>query len=122
MIVHLLEDWLFVTDCTLRRLKFSMTVSILQCTTIDTDSEVPQHIAVATTVINDFVFSDERIPEGLKHQIFFVKRAKPCAVDIHSFEACPRYTVTSQHHRAIQVSLSWPCNNCIGQLQFLLDT
>ena len=60
IIPPLLENGLFVTDFTEKAQIFN-DYFILQCTTIDTGSEVPQHIPVATTLINDFVIPDEKI-------------------------------------------------------------
>ena len=60
IIPPLLENGLFVTDFVGKAQIFN-DYFILQCTTIDTGSEVPQYILVATTMINDFIISDEKI-------------------------------------------------------------
>ena len=60
MIPPLLENGLFVTDFTEKAQIFN-DFFILQCTTIDTGSEIPQDIPVTTTVISDFAISDEKI-------------------------------------------------------------
>ena len=60
MMLPLLENGLFVTDFTEKAQSFN-DYFILQCTTIDTGSEILQHIPVAASLINDFVISDEKI-------------------------------------------------------------
>ena len=60
MIPPLLENGLFVTDFTEKAQIFN-DFFILQCTTIDTGSEIPQDIPLTTTLINDFAISDEKI-------------------------------------------------------------
>ena len=60
MIPPLLENGLFVTDLTEKAQIFN-DYFILQCTTIDTGSEIPQDAPATTTLINDFVISDEKI-------------------------------------------------------------
>ena len=60
MIPPLLENGLFVTDFTEKAQIFN-DFFILQCTTIDTGSEIPQDIPLTTTLISDFVISDEKI-------------------------------------------------------------
>ena len=56
----LLENGLFITDFTEKAQLFN-DYFILQCTTIDTRSEIPQQTPVTTTLINDFVISQEKI-------------------------------------------------------------
>ena len=60
MIPPLLENGLFVMDLTEKAQIFN-DYFILQCTTIDTGSEIPQDAPATTTLINDFVISEERI-------------------------------------------------------------
>ena len=60
MIPPLLENGLFVTDFTEKAQIFN-DYFILQCTTIDTDSEIPQDTPVTTALISDFVISEEKI-------------------------------------------------------------
>ena len=60
MIPPLLENGLFVTDFTEKAQTFN-EFFILQCTTIDTGSEIPQDIPLTTTLISDFAISDEKI-------------------------------------------------------------
>ena len=60
MIPPLLENGLFVTDFTEKAQIFN-DFFILQCTTIDTGSEIPQDIPLTTTLISDFAISDEKI-------------------------------------------------------------
>ena len=60
MIPPLLENGLFVTDLTEKAQIFN-DYFILQCTTIDTGSEIPQDAPATTTLINDFVISEEKI-------------------------------------------------------------
>ena len=60
MIPPLLENGLFVTDLTEKAQIFN-DYFILQCTTIDTSSEIPKDTPVTTTLISDFVISEEKI-------------------------------------------------------------
>ena len=60
MIPPLLENGLFVTDLTEKAQIFN-DYFILQCTTIDTGSEIPQDTPVTATQISDFVISEEKI-------------------------------------------------------------
>ena len=60
MIPPLLEKGLFVTGFT-EKAQIFHDFFILQCTTIDTGSEIPRDAPVTTTLINDFVISDEKI-------------------------------------------------------------
>ena len=60
MIPPLLENGLFVTDFAEKAQIFN-DYFILQCTTIDTDSEIPQETPVTTTLITDFVIPEEKI-------------------------------------------------------------
>ena len=60
MILPLLENGLFVTDFAEKAQIFNDHF-ILQCTTIDTGSEIPQETPVTTTLISDFGISDEKI-------------------------------------------------------------
>ena len=60
IIPPLLENGLFITDFTEKAQLFN-DYFILQCTTIDTGSEIPQQTPVTTTLINDFVISEEKI-------------------------------------------------------------
>ena len=60
IIPPLLENGLFITDFTEKAQLFN-DYFILQCTTIDTGSEIPQQTPVTTTLINDFVTSEEKI-------------------------------------------------------------
>ena len=60
IIPPLLENGLFITDFTEKAQLFN-DYFILQCTTIDTGSEVPQQIPVPTSLINDFNISEEKI-------------------------------------------------------------
>ena len=60
IIPPLLENRLFVTDFTEKAQLFNDHF-ILQCTTIDTGGEIPQHIPLAASLINDFIISDEKI-------------------------------------------------------------
>ena len=66
MIPPLLECGLFVTDFTEKAQIFN-DYFILQCTTIDTGSEIPQDFPVTTTLISDFVISEERFLTSLGH-------------------------------------------------------
>ena len=60
IIPPLLENGLFITDFTEKAQIFN-NYFILQCTTVDTGSEIPQHIPAAFTLINDFAISDQKI-------------------------------------------------------------
>ena len=60
MIPPLLENGLFGTDFTEKAQIFN-DLFILQCTTIDTGSEIQQDIPVTTTLISDFAISEEKI-------------------------------------------------------------
>ena len=60
MIPPLLENGLFVTDFTEKAQIFN-DYFILQCTTINTGSEIPQDDPVTTTLISHFVISEEKI-------------------------------------------------------------
>ena len=60
MIPPLLENGLFVTDFAEKAQIFN-DYFILQCTTIDTGSEIPQDAPVTTNLITDFVISEEKI-------------------------------------------------------------
>ena len=60
LISPLLENGLFVTDFTEKAQIFN-DYFILQCTTIDTGSEIPQGTPVSTTLLTDFVISEEKI-------------------------------------------------------------
>ena len=60
MIPPLLENGLFVTDLTEKAQIFN-NYFILQCTTIDTGSEILQDTPVTTTLISDFVICEEKI-------------------------------------------------------------
>ena len=60
MIPPLLENGLFVTDFAEKAQIFN-DYFILQCTTIDTGSEIPQDTPVTTTLLTDFVISEEKI-------------------------------------------------------------
>ena len=54
----LLENGLFITDFTEKAQIFN-DFFILQCTTVDTGSEIPQYIPAAATLINDFAISEQ---------------------------------------------------------------
>ena len=56
----LLENGLFVTDFAEKAQIFN-DYFILQCTTIDTGSEIPQDTPITTALISDFVISEEKI-------------------------------------------------------------
>ena len=56
----LLENGLFITDFTEKAQIFN-DYFILQCTTIDTGSEIPQDAPTPLTLINDFTISEEKI-------------------------------------------------------------
>ena len=60
MIPPLLENGVFVTDFTEKAQIFN-DYFILQCTTINTGSQIPQDTPVTTALISDFVISDEKI-------------------------------------------------------------
>ena len=60
IIPPLLENWLFITDFTEKALIFN-GYFILQCTTNDTGSEIPQGAPASLTLINDFTISEEKI-------------------------------------------------------------
>ena len=60
IIPPLLENGLFITDFTEKAQLFN-DYFILQCTTIDTGSELPQHIPTPTSLINEFNISEEKI-------------------------------------------------------------
>ena len=65
IIPPLLENGLLVTDFT-EKAKIFDAYCILQYTTIDTGSEIPQDIPATTPLINDFVISDEKILSIIK--------------------------------------------------------
>ena len=56
----LLESGLFITDFAEKAQLFN-DYFILQCTTIDTGSEIPQDTPEISTLIGDFVTSEEKI-------------------------------------------------------------
>ena len=60
IIPPLLENGLFVTDFTEKAQIFNDYI-ILQCTTIDTGSEIPHDTQGSSTLISDFVISEEKI-------------------------------------------------------------
>ena len=60
MIPPFLENGLFVTDFAEKTQIFN-DYFLLQGTTIDTGNEIPQETPVTTTLISDFVISDEKI-------------------------------------------------------------
>ena len=60
MIPPLYENELFVTDFAEKAQIFN-EYFILQCTTINTGSDIPQDTSVTTPLISDFVISDEKI-------------------------------------------------------------
>ena len=60
IIPPLLENGLFVTDFTEKAQIFN-DYFILQCTTIDTGSEIPHDTQGSSTLISDFVISEEKI-------------------------------------------------------------
>ena len=60
IIPPLLENGIFVTDFTEKAQLFN-DYFILQCTTIDTGSHIPQDALVTDNMISDFVISDEKI-------------------------------------------------------------
>ena len=60
IIPPLLENGLFITDFTEKAQIFN-DYFILQCTTIDTGSEIPQDAPTPLTLINNFTISEEKI-------------------------------------------------------------
>ena len=60
IIPPLLENELFITDFTEKAQLFN-EYFILQCTTIDTGSQIPQHDPVTTPLIDGFAISEEKI-------------------------------------------------------------
>ena len=60
IISPLLENELFITDFTEKAQLFN-EYFILQCTTIDTGSQIPQNDPVTTTLIDEFTISEEKI-------------------------------------------------------------
>ena len=60
IIPPLLENGLFITDFTEKAQIFN-DFFILQCTTVDTGSEIPQYIPAAAILINDFAISEQKI-------------------------------------------------------------
>ena len=60
IISPILENGLFITDFTENAQLFN-DYFILQCTTTDSGSELPQHVPVPTSLINDFNISEEKI-------------------------------------------------------------
>ena len=60
IIPPLLDNGLFVTDFTEKAQLFN-DYFMLQCTTIDTGSAIPEHIPVTSTLINTFAISEEKI-------------------------------------------------------------
>ena len=60
LIPPLLENGLFVTDFTEKAQIFN-DYFILQCTTIDTGSEIPQSTPATTTLLTEFVISEKKI-------------------------------------------------------------
>ena len=60
MIPPLLENGLFVPDFAEKEQIFN-DYFILQCTTIDAGSAIPQETPVTTTLITDFVISKENV-------------------------------------------------------------
>ena len=60
IIPPLLENELFITDFTEKAQLFN-EYFILQCTTIDTGSQIPQHDPVTTSLIDGFAISEEKI-------------------------------------------------------------
>ena len=60
IIPPLLENDLFITDFTEKAQLFNKYF-ILQCTTIDTGSQIQQHVPVITTLIDEFTISEEKI-------------------------------------------------------------
>ena len=60
IIPPLLENGIFITDFTEKAQIFN-DYFILQCTTIDTGSEIPQDAPTPLTLINDFTIAEEKI-------------------------------------------------------------
>ena len=60
IIPPLLENGFFITDFTEKAQLFN-DYFILQCTTIDTGSELPQDTPLSSTLIGDFIISEEKI-------------------------------------------------------------
>ena len=60
IIPPLLEDGIFITNFAEKAQIFN-DYFIHQCTTIDTGSQLPQHIPATITELNDFVISEEKI-------------------------------------------------------------
>ena len=60
IIPPLLEDGIFITKFAEKAQIFNDSF-IQQCTTIDTGSQLPQHIPATITQLNDFVISEEKI-------------------------------------------------------------
>ena len=60
IILPLLEDGIFITNFAEKAQIFN-DYFIQQCTTIDTGSQLPQHIPATITQLNDFVISEEKI-------------------------------------------------------------
>ena len=60
IIPPLLEDGLFVTDFT-EKAQISNDYFILQCTTIDTGSEIPHDAPGPSSLISEFLISDDKI-------------------------------------------------------------
>ena len=60
IISPLLENELFITDFTEKAQLFN-EYFILQCTTIDTGSQIPKNDPVTTTLIDEFTISEEKI-------------------------------------------------------------
>ena len=60
IIPPLLENGLFITDFTEKAQIFN-DFFILQCTTVDSGSDIPQYIPAAAPLINDLAISDQRI-------------------------------------------------------------
>ena len=60
IMLPLLENGLLVTDLTEKAQIFN-DYFILQCTTIDTGSEIPHDAPVPTSLISEFLISDDKI-------------------------------------------------------------
>ena len=60
IIPPLLENGIFVTDF-IEKAQLFNDYFILQCTTIDTGSVIPEYAPGTTTLMNDFVISEEKI-------------------------------------------------------------
>ena len=60
IILPLLENDLFITDFTEKAQLFN-EYFMLQCTTIDTGSQIPQHVPVITTLIDELTIPEEEI-------------------------------------------------------------